>query len=185
MNFLITFAVFLILSIVSFATSTLFTSENSRLTFIVFGSIFLVVSIITLIAMVFVTMNFRKSQRESINQYYARKKKLTIAENNFEKYKQAVTEDVTKLYPEFEKNIFQMISPTDASALEIYLAKYPELKFKGLLKEYLEKLTEKQTAISQREMYLVENLEEIKNRQDNEWYLFKIKLPGNLPFELI
>lgn len=139
-----------------------------------------IVSTVVIIVTVFATMGKRQCQRERFTGVKSILKRITLQEQKIENYKIQFEESLTKLYPDYEKEIFKSISPSDAEGLSVYLAKYPELKFSGILTMFTQGLCTLNKGLYELKDSLNVEYERITNAQQDEWYLFKVEVPSHI-----
>lgn len=59
-----------------------------------------------------------------------------IEEEEYANYKNDFAEFYNKLYPDYEKEIFKNMNPTDKSELSALLVKYPELQYSTAFRDF-------------------------------------------------
>lgn len=177
MNFLFTVAVFWLFSAASYfvsrATSSTITSE----VLVGFSIGFFVIGMIVSVVAVFQNFYLREEQKRDLQSIRTFRKKIEVSKRAIETYKSEISNSLTKLYPEYEKEMFKNMSPVDAEHLDVYLAKYPELKFSGVLKTFTDEVTRSLHEISSYERDIEYAYSNILNRHHNGWYFMKVPLP--------
>jgi len=132
----------------------------------------------------FQNLTLKETQKQDIQSITTYKKKISNKKRQMEDYKKEIESSLTKLYPEYEKEMFKAMNPSDAENLSIYLAKYPELKFNGVLKTFTDKLTTILNEVTELEQNLEYVYERIRNRNQCSWFLFKMPLSEELLKEI-
>lgn len=184
MNFIILFLTFALFSATSFTLRSVFVNVDVRLTFLVFGIVFCAVSFIILCVSIFQTFELRLCQVKDVNSIKCLKKKITLVQEESRDYVNKISESMMKIYPDHEKEIFKSISPADAEQLNVYLAKYPELKFNGVLEKHIQNINQ---FISNEYGYkkeLENTFAQMRTREECGWYMFKKKLSQDIINEI-
>lgn len=75
---------------------------------------------------------------------------------------------LAQIYPEYEKNIFEKITPND---LDIYLVKYPDLKASETIIQLVKQIRDLNDDIYQQELRRAEILRDMRFRTRNPWIL--------------
>jgi hypothetical protein len=187
MNFVITFFLFLILSISSFVLgNTVFyekleylSSSQSNLYYaaMVVGTIFLAATVITFLAALFQNMILHRNIKHNFNKIREHQKDKKTYEAQMAQYKKEVENSLTKLYPDYEKEIFNAINPNDAEHLSALMMKYPELKFNGVLETYTGKIAAFVKSINGRDREINEEIREMEDTETCGWMLGSVKKP--------
>ncbi len=179
MNFIYSIIAFALFSAISFLLSGI-TEGNPGGFFYIAGFGLGIVSVIFIGVGFFNNLEIREWQKRDIARIRTTGKEIALKEKLMADYKKEMGDSLTKVYPEYEKEMFKNMTPTDAENLNIFLAKYPELKFNGVLGSYTDKLTEMLKDISETKRHLEGTYENIKVRNENDWYLLKIKIPEKI-----
>lgn len=170
---------FLILGIGSFVTRNFFTGDAS-IAFLVFGIVFMATAFVFILTAVFQNMCLMTDMKKEFNQFYYLQRKIGMYEKALEKIKTEFKDYFTKLYPEYEKEIFAKMSPNEAEHLTIYLAKYPELKFNGILESFTNKVYAQMKAIQDTEESIEFVVRKVKDRKESKWLIFNVPVPADI-----
>lgn len=176
MNYIYSIAIFVFFSTMLFGIG----SFSGEATFFVFGCILLGISVIFIFVGFFQNLEAREEQKRCIIGIRTLKKKISLRESLVTTYKLEIEKSLIKLYPEYEKEIFKNMAPSDAENLNVFLVKYPELKFNGILQSFTNHLTDMLERINGVKRELENSYEEINIRNNNDWFLWKLKLPENI-----
>ena len=179
MNFIITFFLFAFLSAVGFVSQWLIKdySLNASLWFAALGIISTIVSLVLFVLFFTRNMYFRQQQSELINRLIRQKKLIVGEQDIYDNYVNKFSDDIMKLYPEYEKEIFKNVKPEDVEQIGVFLTKYPNLKFNGVLEKHIETTRSLYANIAVRKKYVIETAEDIRNLQENDWFLLKKEIP--------
>jgi len=179
MNFIITFFLFAFLSVVGFISQWLIKdhSLNASLWFAALGIISTIVSLVLFVLFFTRNMYFRQRQSELINRLIRQKKLIVGEQDIYDNYVNKFSDDIMKLYPEYEKEIFKNVNPEDIEQIGVFLTKYPNLKFNGVLEKHIETTRSLYANIFARKKDVIETAEEIRNLQENDWFLLKKEIP--------
>ncbi len=177
MNFIYTILSFALTSIICFSISAYIPYGNVWNTFTAVGVISLIATVVSLFAAMFQNMYFRKDVNRDINRIKEYKRDAKSLVNEMESYKDEISGSMTKLYPEYEKEMFKNMSPSDAEHISAILVKYPELKFNGVLEKYTSKLSYYISEINERERDVNSYVRRIDNIETCGWVIGKIKKP--------
>lgn len=176
MYFIYTIALFLTLALSSLGVSTQVTGD-AQLFFQVVSAILGSITIITTCIMLFYNLNQKTMLREHINEIRCNERKIIKFKESIEKYKTEFKVMVTEFYPSYEKEIFKGMASTDIEALSVIMVKYPELKFDGILTNYMKGVKELLQNISKYQNYIEDTREKIFNVKDDAWLVGKDSLP--------
>lgn len=177
MNFIYTIILFAIISTTGFSIASFLPAGNLWNTAIIAGVIFLIAAVIALLAMVFHTMEFKNDCRRYFNEIRENLRDLKSIKKEMNSYKEEITDSLTKLYPEYEKDMFKNMNPSDAENISALMVKYPELKFNGVLERYTNKLSEYITLCNKKERENNELLRKLENVETNGWMLASVDRP--------
>lgn len=179
MNFIISILFFLSSSLTSLLISR---HVSPKMTEVFFGLavLFSIVAFIFAIAAVFCTMNYREEQKQNIIRIKTYNTQIELKKKLIETYKSEVSNSLTKLYPDYEKEMFKTMNPSDAEHLSVFLAKYPELKFNGVLQSFTNQLTTMLHKINELEEYRSATVGSINNMNNNSWFIFKVAVPAGI-----
>jgi hypothetical protein len=155
-------------------TGTFFEGDAAKAFYIV-GGILSGATLISFFVMVFNNMVCHAELKKKINKHSRIKANIKIEEDALTEIKTEFTDYFTKLYPEHEKDIFSKISPGDAEQLTMYLAKYPELKFSGMINTLVAKVSDQMKRINAEKLELEECKTDILDMNQSNWLLFKVK----------
>lgn len=128
----------------------------------------------------FQNINLRDEQKKDIQSIKTYNQKIANKKKQMEIYKSEIESSLMKLYPEYEKEMFKSMNVVDAENLSIYIAKYPELKFNGVLKIYTDHLTSILCDVAQYGCYLEELYERIRIRNESSWFALKYPLSDEM-----
>jgi len=156
-------------------------TEPDTVNFLVGLGIFnYIVSVIFMVVGFFQQMTLRGNQIFFELRIKTLRKNEVVAKLRLAEFLANNSENLTKLYPAYEKDIFASMPPTDSSQIEMFMTKYPELKFSGLLTKHFDEvniLTQKIYSIKEGINSRLEDLEELML---SDWYLVKKGLPNNI-----
>jgi len=187
MNFIVSIFLSLMLSVLSFVlsvyanfSSNTLINNNTKIAFIVIGVIIAITTIVFIFTAIFQTMVLRKDQKHYFVDVKRKLKVINLKKKELIAFKEEIAESVTELYPNYEKEIFKTISPDDEPALKMYMVKYPELKFSGILSTFLEKISKLTKNIYNAEENLQRKYGLILKLHDSDWYMFKVPIPADI-----
>jgi len=179
MNFIISIIMFVILGITAILSGNLFTGDPAKAC-LGFGIAFLAIAFIFTLVFVFQTMALIGCQRQQISQFFLIKKKIEIAQKLLEDTRAEFKDYFTKLYPEYEKEVFSKMSPDDAKTLSVYMTKYPELKFNGVLESFATRIAERMRLVYDLQTQLNEIAKTIKDTNQSSWFLIRVSVPQEI-----
>lgn len=180
-----------ILSIIAFAVTSiilLFTSyqvaptPNGGLREVLIGSSCMTAFIS--ISFIFVAMfrNMEKKQdfKKLLSRLKSYKEKIILAEEDLVNYKREVQESLTKIYPDYEKDLFKGMNPSDSENLTAIMVKYPEIKFNTVLNEYTMGIKQRLACINSLKAEIIEIKEELETMSYDGWRLVKLEMPKDI-----
>lgn len=179
MNFIISIIIFVFLSIISFVLHGKFDAPDNY-PFLIIGGILTGVSFIFFFTAIFQNMVLREMQKSDIAKIKTAQRKMEHKKTLMSNFKSEVQEFLTKLYPDYEKEMFKNMSPGDVEALQVYITKYPELKFNGILQSFTDKLTYMLKDVNESQMNIEDLYETIKIRNSNCWFLLRVEIPEEI-----
>ncbi len=179
MNFIYSIIFFVLFSTISFLLSGITEGDIGGF-FYIAGFLLGIISVIFVVVGFFHNLETRESQKRDIARIRTYKKKIVHRESLMTDYKTEMEDSLTKLYPAYEKEMFKSMTPADAENLSVFLAKYPELKFNGVLESFTDNLTEMLTNVNETKRYLEDTYEDIKIRNENDWFILKVKIPEEI-----
>jgi len=184
MNFLLTILMFTLSAVLSILSALFVPNEDGAEFLFGLGYFFLGVAVITVFVTVFQTMALKQSYENTISLIKQNKKLIVLAQEKLAEYIKEASESMTKLYPEFEKEIFKNISPTNVNELRMYMAKYPEMKFNSVLEVHIENIRRLTAEIYEEKERLEYRYREIRDYQNSKWFLCKPKVDAELLKEI-
>lgn len=150
-----------------------------------FGILAYAIAIIFSVIGIFQQMALRSRQVFYQIRIKTLQKAVVMAQERLTEFLDMNSDRLTKEYPEYEKEIFKTISPTDASQLEMYLAKYPELKFSGLLVQHFNTVNELTKNIYDNKHEVNRRVEDLEELMISDWYLIKRAVPQEIKLLII
>jgi len=184
MNFIYSIFLSIFVGAIPMTISFFLPESDGKLVCLIFMGIIWGIGLIFFVTTFFQNMCLRQGQREWISSIRTREKQITLMEEQMEKFKTELGASLTKIYPDYEKEIFKTISPGDAKGIEIFMAKYPELKFNGVLENFTNKISGMIANIYTFKCRLEDTHEKIRDRQENGWYLLKFELPEEIKIHM-
>jgi len=178
MNFIYTILLFAFISAVGFTTGTFLPAGNWWNAAITVGVIGLIASTVTLIISAFRNMEFRNEINRHFNEIKENLRDVKSIKKEMSEYKDEITDSLTKLYPDYEKEMFKNMNPSDVENISALMIKYPELKFNGVLENYTNKLSKYITECNARERCVNDYLRRIENAETCGWMLIKVAKPA-------
>ena len=180
MYFITTILSFLTLTMVLFGLSI--QTENLELhnALLLFGAVTSIITTITIFCMIFQNMNFRNNIKYYINNIRKAIRNKAVAIKNLETYKTEFKEFITKMYPEYEKTIFNSMAKNDANQLEMLMVKYPELKFDGILIKYIDGVNTRLSNVANYDYNINDTINNIEDVISNGWMLGTVTLPEDI-----
>ena len=178
MNFIYVLMLFGSISASSFITSSFFLyGSNGWRAGIVVGIIALIATTITLIATLFRTMEFKNDGRRYCNRIKEHLRDLKSIKREMSEYKEEISDSLTKLYPDYEKEMFKNMTPNDVENISALIVKYPELKFNGILEKYTKRLSLYIEEIHKKDRAINDCLCSLENTESSGWMLGTIQKP--------
>jgi hypothetical protein len=142
------------------------------------GSVLMVFSVVSFVAtfivflvMIFQNMYLKRSTKEMFNRIKMYQKKRKVQESALAKYKEEMGDHLTKLYPDYEKGIFENMNPKDAEQLNMLLVQYPELKFNGVLESYTGSVKSYLNCMYDYDARIEGTLDDIRDIYVNDWFI--------------
>jgi hypothetical protein len=114
---------------------------------------------------------------ENIRRY---KKLLNIKRKLFDELKAEWIKYLSVEYPNFEKGIFEKMAPQEKSDIQMYFAKYPELKSSGLFSKLIDNINSMSKSIYEIEEHIEREACYIRNQMQNKWCLFQPSIPEDI-----
>jgi hypothetical protein len=108
------------------------------------------------------------------------KKLLKIKRTQFEELKGDWIKYLSVEYPDFEKGVFEKMSPQEKSDLKMYFVKYPELSASSMFTLLIQKIS----GMSDEIFHLDKDLEwesaQIRSQFQNRWLIIKPEIPKDI-----
>jgi flagellar hook-basal body complex protein FliE len=183
MNYILSILSFALTSTILFLISHQFTPQEKGGTHEVMfflGFITSVISIIFIFVAMFRNMEMKKEFKRYLSRLNKHKEMLKLAEEELTSYKREVQESLTKMYPDYEKELFKGMNPTDSEKLTAIMVKYPEIKFNNVLSEYTNGINKRLKEIKEVKENILNTKEDLQDIVDNGWRLVKLELPKNI-----
>lgn len=172
---------FALLSFGSFTISTHITSGGPWNDFYLSCSVITgIVSIIMLLVMVFRQMEFQKEARELVNKIRSNKDYIIKVKSQLNDYKNELQDTLTKVYPNYEKEIFKEMNPSDSENLAAIMIKYPELQFNSILKEYTNTVKCYLNKINDTQSTIIYDRRMLQDATVNNWKLIGTNVPQDV-----
>lgn len=87
---------------------------------------------------------------------------------------------LTKVYPNYEKEIFKEMNPSDSENLAAIMVKYPELKFNSVLKDYTDTVKTYLNKINDIQMKIIRDRRMLQDATVNNWKLIGTNVPQDV-----
>jgi len=184
MNFIFIFLFVLVASMLSLGGAS-FVENNNGHTFLIGMSIFFAaVSAIVIIVTFIQQIALPQCVLDEISEATKIKRKIKLFKEQMDDYIKQVSETMTKLYPEFEKEIFKSVSPNNVKDLRTYLAQYPEIKFNSILETHIKNILNLNSNIYEEKAHLEYCYKRLRDLYNGNWMLRKPKLEESLRKEI-
>jgi len=149
-------------------------------TFIFVGGLSGLVAIVMFIVMMFTNFNDADTCKRAFNNIREFQKRISKKQEDITRYKTEFKDILTEMYPQYEKDIFKGMASSDAKTLELMLVKYPELKFDGILTEYVEGLKKRLNEVYDFEEDILRFFTRIADINDSGWMLKPVPTPSDI-----
>jgi len=183
MNHITIIASFLLCSILGFTLTTIVDSQTAEFTYgfaYVIGVLSGIASIISVFIMVFNNLHLRDECIRNFNYIREYVRDKANIQKDVDLYKSEFKQILTDIYPEYEKDVFKTMAQGDAKELEVIMVKYPNLKFDGVLTNYVASLESKLSKLQDFDSYINNSLRTINNINDGSWMLGRIEMPEDI-----
>lgn len=94
-----------------------------------------------------------------------------------EKFKKELKDALTTLYPDYEKEIYQIMSRSDAETLSTLFAQYPDLKYNAVLEQYTDKISGCLDDIARSEHAINRKMSRIRYNNNSSWVMSPPEIP--------
>ena len=175
MNYIYLFLFFIIISISLFTGSSFYPNSESGSVLMVFGIIGTITSLITIITGIIRNSESNQKYKGYFNTIKHLKRKLKIIDESITKYKTEFKTILTEMYPEYEKSVIGNMDIDDTKVLSTLLVKYPELKFDGVLINYVDTIKNLHRDYIGYKKEISHLISEIEDYEVNSWILVKPK----------
>lgn len=178
MNFIYSILMFLTFSLSAFGISTQIEQVGPWHDFYIgCSTVSGLVTVVFTFCMMFRQMEFSKDFRERVNYLRFLKDEIESKTKDLARYKTELQDALTKLYPEYEKELFKGMSPIDSENLSVIMIKYPELKFNGILTEYTNGIQTKLNSIQESEKNIIYQKRLLEDINSNGWKFGTFTMP--------
>ena len=175
MNYVYLFLFFIIISISLLTGSSFYPNSDCGLGLMFFGVIGTIISLITIIVGIINNSDNNRRYKGYFNSIKYYQRNLKIVEESITKYKTEFKTILTEMYPEYEKSVIGNMDIDDTKVLSTLLVKYPELKFDGVLINYVGTIKELHSNIIKIKKDISLLISEIEDYEVNSWVLIKPK----------
>lgn len=158
-----------------------FTSDPEiQLIFLVFQIIFGAISGINFFIFFFSNLDAQHQFVKQINSIRTLAKKIVITQEKFDILKKYYEENLMKLYPEHEKDIFEQIASSRPKDLNVLLEKYPKLKSSAVIEKLFRDLKDEMDNLYQKKSKYEDKVQYLYNMKHNPWLLLLPEIPSDL-----
>jgi DNA-directed RNA polymerase subunit F len=186
MNFIYSFLTFLFSSLILRGIGLFIPHPGTVEVLMVLSIVSFIISIIFIIVGVFYQMSRIDEIRQKLNEIITLKDDIVIANNYFSKYKTEITDKILKIYPEYEKEIYNLLKQanvdntkqnnTDANSNQLTnfttaLSQYPELKYSQIFINYISKFESLMSQESSKLFEISQCKKSIMNIKTDNWML--------------
>lgn len=179
MNFFYSIILFTTFCLSAFGLSTQTTGEWNH--FYVIASLLSgIITIVFLGCAVFYNISSSEKGKTLFNQIRSLKDRINVQLDDLKRYKAELESSLTKLYPEYEKELFKGMNPSDSEHLAAIMVKYPELKFNGILTEYSNGINTRLKTVNNLEEHLCHAYREIEDIIVDGWCITTLKVPTDV-----
>lgn len=176
MFFILSIIMFVALGAISFSLNGIIHPDAA----IGFGCVFCGLGVVFFIAGVFI--NFTKYDEiiRQIGRLKRRKAELCNKQLAYDNMKAEFVNHMSKQYPEFEKELFKNIAPTDAEQLKMYAVKYPEITSNMVLSKLVDKVCDWEKNLIDAKKEILYCYEEIEFILNNKWLVIHPNIPEDI-----
>jgi hypothetical protein len=178
MNFIYSIILFAIFSLSAFGVSTQIPSGDLHCFFIICMVINGLISIVFIGCMVFRQMELSQNFREGVNKIRALNYEIISKLKALELYKSELQDALTKIYPDYERELFKGMNPSDSEHLSAIMVKYPELKFNGILTEYTNGIKARLNKITELEENVIREKRNLEDINTSGWKFGVTQIPA-------
>lgn len=180
MNYIYSILLLIVITIVSLFTGYQFPSQEQGYGLLAMALAFFsgIGGIIFIFIAFFRTFGLRDEHKVMINSLEKKRKIVLLYEGTFNTFKNGFKTEISEYYPNFEKDIFGKISPENLTELKKYAADFPNTSYHKLLLSYIDKCEEYLENIQNAKESVLDAETRIKNLEQSDWYLFKLKNNG-------
>jgi len=144
---------------------------------VLMGIALTVVSIVTIAAFIVAIFTTRDTQKRKFNALKTQLRKRKGVDNSLKTYKDELKTALLITYPEYEKEIFKIMAGNSESALTLFFAQYPDLKYDKVLESYENKIIKFMDKKLRIDGQIYEEIEEIRNLDEDEWTIAHVTIP--------
>ena len=177
MNFIYTILLFLLISAGFRFAGASVSSAEAKDVMEFFHVVAIILAVGALVVGFFNNLYLRGEQRRMFNRIRTAQKSVDRAKEMVATYKSEMEGFLTKMYPDYEREVFKNIPPADAETIHVYMQKYPDLKFNGVLTTFTQQLTQLLNAERDARRDLEEVCHDIRVRNECEWFMLKPAMP--------
>ena len=177
MFFIYTVFMFLLLSASSLLTMSL---SGNKEVFLPITIVFAVLALGFAVVGFFINLTQWDSQIKRFESVRKDKKLLKIKRTQFDGLKKDWIQYLSVEYPDFEKDVFEKMSPTEKSDLKMYFVKYPELNSSSMFKLLIQKISEMSDEIYKLDRDLELESSQIRSQFQNQWLIIKPMIPTDI-----
>ena len=180
MNYIYSILLFLVMTVGSLFTAYQFPSQVQGPVFLAASLGFLsgLTTLVFILTAFFRIMGLRAEHKRRITSLDKSKKYVLLTKESFDKFKEAFHTEIMEYYPDFEKTIFSKISPENLKELKKYSADFPNTSYHKLLGLYIDKSVQYISDIEDAKERVLQIEKYIKDLEESDWYLFKVKNNG-------
>jgi hypothetical protein len=148
--------------------------------FVVLSIISSILAGLTLIVGFFANLDNQEDMKRYLSDVRMTKASIKLSDDLLSQYRDDIQSFITNLYPDYEKELFNKMSPGDVQGLHAFLVKYPELKFNGVLEKYIAQLTVFMNQSFSYKHELNNIYARIYRLSNSSWFLLKANIPADI-----
>lgn len=139
------------------------------------GCILIGIGVLFLIICMFYNMSCYDEVNRYINDIKRYKSLINVEQESLDNYKTEFNNILTKLYPTYEKEMFDTMAQKHSDGTPSLMIQYPDLKYKDILTQYIDGINSSLNRINSHKKDVERNYSFIEDYYTNNWIFSNFK----------